>query len=83
MGARWCRAYIDHILRDGGFDPRKVGHDSWESRCPAHRSADHALSIARKELNHVELACRSTAKCPDFRIIGAWFYERSCVRGNP
>ena len=76
-------ANIVDRLRDGGFDPRKVGDDSWESRCPAHRSADHALAISRNELNHVVLACRSTTNCPHFRIIGARFYERSCVRGNP
>ena len=27
-------------LQESGFDPRKIGPDSWESCCPAHRSAD-------------------------------------------
>ena len=47
-------------LQESGFDPRKAGPDSWESRCPAHRSADCALSITRNEHNHVVLECRST-----------------------
>jgi len=50
-------------LQESGFDPRKVGPDSWESRCPAHRSADCALSITRNEHNHVLLECRSTQNC--------------------
>ena len=47
-------------LQESRFDPRKVGPDSWESRCPAHRSAECALSITRNEHNHVLLECRST-----------------------
>jgi hypothetical protein len=58
-------------LQESGFDPRKIGPDSWESRCPAHRSADCALSIARNEHNHVVLECRSTQNCQHIRIIGA------------
>ena len=58
-------------LQERGFDPRRVGHDSWESRCPAHRSADHALSKTRNEHNHVVLKCRSTQNCQDARIFGA------------
>ena len=64
-------ANIVNRLQECGFDPRRVGHDSWESRCPAHRSADHALSITRNEHNHVVLECRSTENCQHFRIIGA------------
>src|SRR5271154_1225858 len=58
-------------LQESGFDPRKVGPDSWESRCPAHRSADRALSITRNEFNHVLLECRSTENCQYIRIIRA------------
>ena len=58
-------------LQECGFDPRKVGLDSWESRCPAHRSADSALSITRNEHNHVKLECRSNENCQYVRIIGA------------
>ena len=58
-------------LQESGFDPRKVGPDSWESRCPAHRSAECALSITRNENNHVLLKCRSTRNCQDARIFGA------------
>ena len=64
-------ANIVNRLQERGFDPRRVGHDTWESRCPAHRSAAHALSITRNEHNHVELKCRSTENCQHFRIIGA------------
>ena len=58
-------------LQELGFEPRKVGADAWESRCPAHRSADRALSITRSEHNHVLLECRSPQHCPHARIIGA------------
>ena len=58
-------------LQERGFDPRRVGHDSWEARCPVHRSTDYALSIARGEFNHVKLECRGTENCPYTRIIGA------------
>ena len=58
-------------LQESGFDPRKVGPDSWESRCPAHRSAEWTLSITRNEHNHVLLECRSTQNCQDARIFGA------------
>ena len=58
---RRCRAYT----------PRKVGQDSWESRCPAHRSSDYALSITRNDLNHVVLECRSTENCQHIRIVRA------------
>ena len=50
-------------LMNSGFDPRKVGADAWESRCPAHRSADHVLSITRGDFNHVALECRSVHNC--------------------
>ena len=69
--ARDAVANIVIRLQECGFDPRKVGPDSWESRCPAHRSADCALSITRNEHNHVVLECRSTENCQHFRIIGA------------
>ncbi len=58
-------------LQESGFDPRKVGPDSWEARCPAHRSADCALSITRNEFNYVLLECRSTENCQYIRIIRA------------
>jgi hypothetical protein len=50
-------------LQESGFDPRKVGADSWESRCQAHGGAEWALSITRNEHNHVLLECRSTQNC--------------------
>jgi hypothetical protein len=66
-------------LQESGFDPRKIGPDSWESRCPAHRSAECALSITRNEHNHVRLKCRSTQNCQDARIIGTLGFTNSHV----
>jgi hypothetical protein len=48
-------ASIVSRLRECGFDPRKVSHDARESRCPAHRGLDHAVSVTRNEFNHVVL----------------------------
>jgi len=62
-------ANIVHGLQQRGIDPRKVGTDSWESRCPAHGSADHALSITRDGSNHVVLECRSAQRCQYDRIL--------------
>jgi hypothetical protein len=53
-------ANVVNRLQESGFDPRKVGPDSWESRCQAQRGAERALSITRNEHNHVVLECRST-----------------------
>ena len=64
-------ANIVDRLGECGLEPRRVGDDAWEARCPAHRSADHALAITRNEFNHVVLECRSRQNCQHFRIIGA------------
>ena len=64
-------ANIVQALRERGFDPRRVGTDSWESRCPVHRSTDHALSISRDGSDHVVLECRSTQHCLFEQIIRA------------
>jgi len=64
-------ANVVYRLQERVFDPRRLGHDSWESRCPAHRSSDHALSITRNEFNHVVLECRSTQNCQHTAIIRA------------
>ena len=58
-------------LRERGLDPRRIGGDAWEARCPAHRGTDHSLAISRNEFNHVVLACRSTENCQHTRIIRA------------
>ena len=50
-------------------EPRKLDHDAWESRCPAHGSLDHALSITRNEFNHVVLNCRSEQNCTHLKVI--------------
>ena len=62
---------VVYQLGERGFAPRKLGHDSWESRCPGHRSSDHSLSIMRNEFNHVVLECRTAENCPHIRIIRA------------
>jgi hypothetical protein len=58
-------------LQECGFDPRRVGADAWEARCPAHRGADDSLAITRDALNHPVLECRSTQKCPHSQIVRA------------
>ena len=58
-------------LRERGCDPRKVGHDGWASRCPAHRSLDRALSITRNEFNHVVIRCQSAKNCDHTGVIRA------------
>ena len=68
---RDCVANVVVRLQECGFDPRRVGDDSWEARCAAHRSADHALSMGRVEFCHVALERRSTEHCSYSRIIGA------------
>src|SRR5690242_6478803 len=64
-------ANIVDRLRACGFEPRKVGHDSWEARCPGHGSVDHVLAITRNEFNHVVLECRGTENCQHTPIIRA------------
>ena len=58
-------------LRERGLEPRRIGGDAWEARCPAHLGADHSLAISRNEFSHVVLACRSTENCQHTRIIRA------------
>ena len=43
--ARDAVANVIVRLQELGFEPRRVGSDAWEARCPAHRSTDHALAI--------------------------------------
>jgi hypothetical protein len=64
-------ANVADRLRERAFDPRKVGYDAWESRCPVHRSLDHDLSITRNEFNHVVLECRGAENCQHTSIIRA------------
>ena len=64
-------ANVVDALQQAGFGPRKVGHDSWLARCPAHRGADLTLAITRNELNHVLLECKSTHNCQYLPIIKA------------
>jgi hypothetical protein len=66
-------------LQESGFDPHRVGPDSWESRCPAHRSMDCVLSITRNEFNHVVLECRSSENCQHIQIIRALGYTNDHV----
>jgi hypothetical protein len=58
-------------LRERELNPRRVGDDAWDARCPAHRSTDHALSITRNAFNQVVLECRSAKKCHYFQIVGS------------
>jgi hypothetical protein len=58
-------------LHKRGFDPRRVGRDAWEARCPVHRGIEHALAITRNEFDHVILECRGPQNCQYARIIAA------------
>jgi hypothetical protein len=68
--ARDSVANVLIALRERGFDPRRVGADLWESRCPAHRGTDYALAIKRTEQGQLALACRSK-DCPLHGILRA------------
>jgi hypothetical protein len=80
--ARDAVANVVMRLMNNGYDPRKVGDDAWESRCPAHRSADHALAIGRNTLNHVILECRSAHNCTHSRIVKALGLTNEHVYGE-
>jgi hypothetical protein len=58
-------------LQESGFDPRRVGADAWEARCPAHLGNDDSLAITRNESSHVVLECRSIESCPHSQIVRA------------
>jgi hypothetical protein len=67
--ARDAVSSVVATLRSHGFDPRKVGRSSWESRCPGHKSAGRALTIRRGPGNRAVLKCRSPEDCPPARIL--------------
>jgi hypothetical protein len=56
-------------LRGRGWQPRKVGHDRWESKCPGHASIDHALALGRAADGKLEVKCRSIESCSLSRIV--------------
>ena len=56
-------------LRGRGCQPRKVGRDLWESKCPGHGSADHALAVAQGADGKLEVTCRSIESCSLSRIV--------------
>ena len=72
-------ANVVYRLGERGYPPRKVGPDSWESRCPVHRGSDYSLSITRNEFNHVVLECRSAENCQHTPIIRALGYTNDHV----
>ncbi len=61
-------ANIIDRLRGRGYQPRKVGQDTWESRCPGHGGTEHALATARSADGKLVVTCRSTEKCSLSRI---------------
>ncbi len=61
--ARDMVANFVYRLLERGFDPRRVGPDAWESRCPGHNSSDHALSITHDVVYGVNLHCRTSHNC--------------------
>src|SRR5271168_3849200 len=66
---RDCVANIVDELHRTGFNPLRVGLDSWEARCPVHKGTDRSLAVGRNEHNHVMLECRSTENCQHARIV--------------
>src|ERR1700733_9512604 len=56
-------ANIVDRLRSSGFQPRKIGDDEWESRCPGHGSSDHALFLGRGRDGKLVLQCRGEQNC--------------------
>ncbi len=56
-------------LRGRGWQPRKVGHDAWESKCPGHESRDHALALRRTADGKLDVKCRSVEQCSLSRIV--------------
>ena len=56
-------ANIVDRLRSCGFQPRKVGDDAWELRCPGHGGNELALFLGRDRDGKLVLQCRSTQKC--------------------
>jgi hypothetical protein len=56
-------ANIVDRLRSSEFQPRKIGDDAWESRCPRHGSSDHALFLGRGRDGKLVLQCRGEQNC--------------------
>lgn len=56
-------------------DPRPVGHDSWESRCPAHGGTRHNLSITRGEDGRALVCCHHNPGCDVAAITAALSLE--------
>ncbi len=75
--ARDAVANVVMKLSQRGFDPRRLGPDSWESRCPAHRGKEYAVAISLHEQGLVVLNCRSK-RCPASDILRA--LDLSAVR---
>ncbi len=68
--ARDSVANLVNRLREKGFDPRRVGLDAWESRCPVHRGREHALAILRNRHGDVAFSCLAR-KCAARDILSA------------
>ena len=46
-------------LRGRGYQPRRVGRDVWEARCPGHGGKDHALEVGRGPDGKLQVTCRA------------------------
>ena len=62
MGCNGVANVVTELQRRG-FNPRRLGDEAWEAICPVHKGMDHALSITRNSVNHLELECRGNTKC--------------------
>ena len=58
-------------LMNCGYDPRKVGDDAWESRCPAHRSTDHCARDHSQCVQPCHSRVPERQNCAHSRIVSA------------
>jgi putative DNA primase/helicase len=59
-----ARTLVEALERDG-FDPRPIGPDSWESRCPSHKGSRRNLSIKRGDDGRALLHCQAHGCKPE------------------
>ena len=50
-------------FRKAGWEPRQLGHNAWESRCPGRSSVEHALHFGRDRNGKLVMQCQSPENC--------------------
>jgi putative DNA primase/helicase len=62
-----------HALEGGGYDPRSVGSQKWEAKCPCHKGSRRNLSITATSDGTVLIRCHhvddSGQNCPNGAIL--------------